>query len=148
MFFQYITKYQEYRLIQKCRQKCKKNNSIQRSKATYIFFQKVDDIIELFFGYTDKCVLCGKMISSEVAFTNNPTFLFFEPAYANIYINELPKTIEIQGKVFKLLCATIHTDLGRGHFVGVFNFNDNMLVVDDLDQSVKQFDQDGNNYQQ
>jgi hypothetical protein len=146
MFFQYITNYQEYRLIQKCRQTCKKNNYIHRSKAKYIFFKKVNNILELFFGYTDKCSSCGKMISSVAVFTHSPTFVFIEPSDENILINELPKTIEINGKIFKLLCATIHTMLGRGHFVGIFNFNDNMLVVDDLDQSVKQLIQDENNY--
>ncbi len=88
-----------------------------------IFFKKVDDILVLFYGYNDKCLLCGDMISTEVVFNYNPTFLFIEPAN-NIFINELPKTVEINGKIFKLLCATIHTELARGHFVGIFNLNE------------------------
>jgi hypothetical protein len=146
MFIQYIRKYQEYRLIQKCRQKCKKNNTIYRWDANYIFFKKFQDNLMLFYGYDKKCSSCGHMISSEVDFTYNPTFLFIEPANQNTFINELPKTVEINGKIFKLLCATIHTELADGHFVGIFNFNDEMLVVDDLTQSVKRLNQDRNNY--
>jgi hypothetical protein len=39
MFFNYIMRYQEYQLIQKCQQMCNNNNSIYRSNSSYIFFQ-------------------------------------------------------------------------------------------------------------
>jgi hypothetical protein len=146
MFFQYITNYQEYRLIQKCREKCKRNNSIKRSRSKYIFLNKENNILTLFYGYTKKCVSCGEIISSDIVFTHDPTFLFIEPANQNALIHELPKTIEINGKIFKLLCATIHTELADGHFVGIFNLNDEMLVVDDLNQSVKRLNEYQNNY--
>jgi hypothetical protein len=57
----------------------------------------------------------------------------------------LPKTVEINGKINKLFCATIHTELARGHFVGIFNPNEDMLVVDDLTKIVERLNHNQNN---
>ena len=137
MFFSYISKYQEYQMVQKCQPTCIKNNSIYRSTSTYIFFQKENNIPKLFFGYTKKCRLCSVSITTDIIFINQTKFLFIQPSQMNMVISELPKEIMLNDQRFKLLCATLHTQLADGHFVGVFNFNNNLYIVDDLNQSVE-----------
>jgi hypothetical protein len=137
MFFSYLSKYQEYQIVQKCQPTCINNNSIYRSSSTYIFFRKENNIPKLFFGYTEKCRFCSESITTDIIFINQTKFLFIQPSEMNIVFSELPREILVDDQRFKLLCATLHTELADGHFVGMFNFNNDIYIVDDLNQSVE-----------
>ena len=96
-----------------------------------------NDILKLFYGYTEKCRLCGQDVNTDAIFKYQPNFLFIESANSTIFMKKLPKEIVISDRRFKMLCATLHTQFSDGHFIGVFNLNKNLFVVDDLNQSVK-----------
>ena len=103
-----------------------------KDDASVICFEKLSLNIELSFGVRGNCFECNSKISSDISFVNEPNFLFIETYPYEIYIHELPKTITIKGKNYKLLCSTISHP---GHFISVFDFMDNFYIVDDLFQS-------------
>ena len=50
----------------------------------------------------------------------------------NIFISDIPKEKVLEKKTFRLLCSQIHH---RGHFYGIFEINNTLFVVDDLQKA-------------
>ncbi len=136
MMFGFLIKNQLHQLIQLCESNCSKNKTILRNNSEFLFFNKINNNVSLHLGYFSNCVECKNSISTEIHFINNPIFIFVEAAHKNIFINDLPKVVEINNRLYQLLCATFHIHRGNGHFVGCFNFNNNFYIIDDLDQSL------------
>ena len=65
---------------------------------------------------------------------------FFIETSSHFNIHELPKTLQIQNKNYKLLCAILHLRRQQ-HFVSIFEIGNNKYIVDDLLPNVKMIDQ-------
>jgi hypothetical protein len=83
-------------------------------------------------GLNPICKKCKSKISGEISFNNNPSFIFIESFHSNIYFDQIPLHLTIKNNQYRLLCATIHKP---GHFLSIFNINDFLYLIDDLDQS-------------
>lgn len=112
-------------------------NIFTGNNSELIFFNKINNQVTLHARYFSNCDQCKNSISTEIHFINDPNFIFIEAAHANIFINDLPKVINIKNRIYQLLCATFHIHKGNGHFVGCFYLNNNFYIIDDLDQSVR-----------
>jgi hypothetical protein len=131
-FLKFLSIYQEHALIQSCNTLCKENGRIIREDADKMFFRKSKNIINLYSGYLGICKKCKSKISGEISFNNNPSFIFIESFHSNIYFDQIPLHLTIKNNQYRLLCATIHKP---GHFLSIFNINDFLYLIDDLDQS-------------
>ena len=134
-FLDYLSKYQEHKLIQSCKTRCSENGKAIRDDSDKIFFRFVRKKLCLYSGLLGKCRKCRSNISSTIRFKNNPFFLFIESINQNIFLNQIPLNITIDNLRFALLCVTIHKP---GHFVSVFIINERFYLIDDLDQSTTQ----------
>jgi len=132
-FISHINEYQKHHLIQICSENCNRNrNVIIQSNCDKIYFKKINKKVNIYSGFDDLCSECKAPIISEITFENNPNFLFIESIYSNIFFNDLPKTINIRGISYKILCSTIHQN---DHFLSIFSINDYLFKIDDLDRS-------------
>ena len=77
-------------------------------------------------------------ISCDILFYDNliPNFLFIEAAGTNMVFTDLPSDLIISNRRFELLCGTVRdTDIIKiGHFLGIFNLNNNLYLLDGLGQ--------------
>jgi hypothetical protein len=121
--------YQSYNLYQICSGNCENNGSLISNDSSVIFFKKINDIIEMYYTYRDKCNKCRIRVSHSILFHNYPQFLFIESIYNNIFFDEIPKQINIENSVFKLLCVTTHK---MDHFKAIFNLFNREYLIDDL----------------
>jgi hypothetical protein len=132
-FIRHINEYQQHHLIQICSENCNRNrNVIIQSNCDKIYFKKINNKVNIYSGFDGLCSECKAPIKSEITFENNPNFLFIESIYSNIFLNDLPKTINIRGISYKILCSTIHQN---DHFLSIFSINDYLFKIDDLDRS-------------
>jgi hypothetical protein len=122
-FLQFL-KYQLHELLQLCEPSCIKNRYIIRNDSEIIYFNKVNNIVNIHSTYTGKCPQCRSLISCEIKFLKNPNFVFIEAAFANIFINDLPKLITLNNNNYRFLCATVFKS-NISHFVGIFEINNN-----------------------
>ncbi|CAF1044454.1 unnamed protein product [Brachionus calyciflorus] len=132
-FFQHISIFQRYNLIQRCKKTCIQNNKLIRDDSDNLFFKKINNRVVIYTGYNDKCHICKINKNPRIKLKDNPDFLIIQSINSNIYLNELPKQFRIGKNIFPFLCATIHR---RNHFIGIFEVNEELFVIDDLDQSM------------
>jgi hypothetical protein len=131
MFLNNMTEFQSHSIIQLCTEGCIFNNArVLRAGESEIYLIKTPaGRIEVYSIVEGKCESCAALIRSKVRFENNPSFLFFETAYNNIYVQELPRHINIDNIDYRFLCATVSRP---GHFIGLFEINNNLYKVNDL----------------
>jgi hypothetical protein len=138
-FFSYWIKNQKHDLVQICQESCSENKKlILETSKEHIYFKKDQkningqkNEIKLSTGFKTNCPVCKAKIDCEIRFLNIPNILFIESAWANIYVSDLPKIFTFDGRSFKFLCATVHSNQNH-HFYGVFDLNDELYLVDDL----------------
>ena len=76
---------------------------------------------------------CKHAINGQFTnFKNNPPWLFIQTNRSEIFVQELSKILEIGGKKYQLLSATI---LLNNHFRAVFYLNKEYSLIDDLNPS-------------
>ena len=128
-FIRYLSEYQRYRVYQTC-DSCNQNRIEIRESNNLDFLIQNNNVI-LDYGYMGTCLSCSTELSCEIHFLNNPNFLFIESITNNIFVNALPKVISINENKYRLLCAKIGLS---GHFVAIFDINNNFFIVDDIGQ--------------
>jgi hypothetical protein len=128
-FLDFVYFFQKHRIVQFCNSNCNLNGYIIREDSESIFFNKINNQIILYSCFTEKCSNCNEEITTGIDFYLQNNFVFIESANNNIFISDLPKTIKIQNKTYRLLCCTVHS---VGHFIGIFHLNDIFYVIDDL----------------
>lgn len=133
-FYSYLHIFQEHTVFQLCSQNCDENHKMVYKDSVEISFQKRNNIVELFSGISGKCSKCKSSLTSIIRFKSRPPFLYIQSAYQRIFINEIPKVIQIDGLNYRFLCSTVYKP---GHFVSIFDLNQQFFIIDDLDQSVK-----------
>jgi hypothetical protein len=131
-FLQFLSEYQEHALIQSCNISCRENGKVIREDASKIFFKKSQNVIKLYSGYINYCKKCKKKITSQIRFKKNPSFIFIESMHSNIRFYQIPIYLTIAKIKYRLLCATVHKP---GHFESIFNINEFLYLIDDLNQS-------------
>jgi len=132
-FYSYLHSFQEHSVTQLCSPNCEDYNKIIYQDSVEISFQKINRKVELFSGISGICSKCKTLLSSRIRFKSKSSFIFVQSAYERIFIHEIPKLLKIDGLQYRFLCSTIYKP---GHFVSIFDFNDQFFIVDDLDQSV------------
>ncbi|CAF0962569.1 unnamed protein product [Brachionus calyciflorus] len=134
-FITFFGQYQRHQVIQKCSENCYFNlNLVINDDADNIFFIKEQKTVKLFSCFTEKCNNCQSKIETLIQFYNKPNFVYIQSAHNNINVTSLPKEITIENNQYRFLYSTIHKP---GHFLGVFEINELLYLVDDLDQSCK-----------
>lgn len=88
----------------------------------------------MFSGISGLCSTCKSVLTSKISFHGKPLFIFVQSAYQRIFIHEIPKSLTINGLGYRFLCSTVYKP---GHFVSIFDFNDQFFIIDDLDQSIR-----------
>jgi hypothetical protein len=132
-FISHISEYQNHILIQLCNSDCNLNkNVIIQDNCTKIYFKKIKGKVVKYSGFKGKCDNCRGNISCDILFENKPNFIYVESINSNILLSELTKLISIGGISYRFLCSTIHKN---EHFFSVFEINNNLFKIDDLDQS-------------
>ncbi|CAF1046632.1 unnamed protein product [Brachionus calyciflorus] len=143
-FVKHLAEFQKHDLLQICNENCIYNmNLIIRENSENIFFKKIGNTVNLHSCYVSKCSACKSEVSVFIRLKSPTNFLLIQSADAYIFVVELPKTISIQNKLFNFICTTFY--VGR-HFIGVFDIDNKLYEVDDLDQSVRLFDSRFDNY--
>ena len=141
-FFQYLAEYQKHEFLKKCNPHCLENgqplkhlNRQQRNRESNVlhFERDYNDIISLqqIMPDTVNCLSCSEQVSIDRRFINNPLFLFIYDDVSPTLINDLPKEITIDNKIYKLLCAHAYKADSR-HFVCFFEFDNTIYLVDDI----------------
>ena len=130
-FLQYMYCFQKHDLIQKCSTNCNNDGTyILGEHSELLHFWKKNNTVAIVTELTHKCPACGTRVICEIRFLDDPLFLFIE-TNSHFTINDLPKTIEINSKNYKLLCAIIYK-VEHLHFVSIFDINEKKYLVDDL----------------
>lgn len=137
-FIKYLNQRQRHQLVQKCGANCVENNRVLRI-TDFLTFDKVDSRIELNSTLLRDVDLCDHDPLIAIEFLRKPNFVFILSKFESISFDELPKNITINNDNFRLLCSTLSMP---GHFIAVFNINNEFYVVDDLDQSIFLYNKD------
>ena len=132
-FLTYMKNFQQHKLVQNCKKDCPLNGIIIREDSEKIFFKILKSKITIYSCYTENCDGCGKKIKPNISFSFTPIFVFIESAHEKIFVNDLPNKVIIDGKKYFFIGTTLSK---IDHFIGVFNFKNNLYVVDDLGQKV------------
>ena len=105
-FFQYMYAYQTHDLIQKCSTDCILNgNLIISDNSNFLLLGRLQKNKSIHFvSSINKCDMCNARVTCSIHFKNSATFFFIETT-SRFKINELPKTLEIENKTYKLLIA-------------------------------------------
>ena len=115
-----------------CNENCINNRAIIRDNSYTIFFNKINNNINVYSCFTGLCRTCHLNIGTEVDFGDNlPNFIFIEAAHLNIFFNDLPKELEFNNRKFRLLCGTVIIPQ-RNHYVGIVELNSNLYVIDGI----------------
>ncbi|CAF0949624.1 unnamed protein product [Brachionus calyciflorus] len=134
-FIQFVLKYQKHELLQSCDQICSKNSQeIISKESEHIYFKKKNGNVILYSCYTDKCKECRKHIKPKIKFHDKTNFIYIQSLKDDILIQEIPKEVKIDNQTFKFFYSTVHKP---GHFLGIFDFKNNLYAVDDISQRVK-----------
>ncbi|RNA30700.1 Zinc finger 62 like [Brachionus plicatilis] len=88
-----------------------------------------NEMIKLYSCYSEKCAQCRLSIIPEIRFIKKPTYVYIQSINNNIYVEELPKIITIENCKYRFLYSTVHKP---GHFLGIFEINNNLYSVDDI----------------
>jgi hypothetical protein len=128
-FLQFIISFQAHSILQKCDSKCSSWKKIISSQRTQIFYEKIESRIRIRNFVENNCKSCGNVIDIEYVFHQHPFGLYIESMTDNIFFNELPKQIELNGKSFELLFTTLHMP---GHFIAILFINNEEYVINDL----------------
>jgi hypothetical protein len=131
MFLNHLTEFQSHSLIQLCTEGCIFNNIrvLRAAESDLYLVKNATGLIEVHSLVDGRCESCLTEIRSKIQFDNNPSFLFFETAYRDTYVQELPRQINIDNNDYRFLCATV---ANPGHFIGLFEINNNLYKVNDL----------------
>jgi hypothetical protein len=80
--------------------------------------------------WTGLCSQCRIHFDTMIDFgQNNPNFLIIQTIHKVIEYHEMPDTIIIDNRTFKLICATIHYQIQQ-HFVSIIKINDSSYFID------------------
>jgi hypothetical protein len=131
MFLNHVSDFQKHSLIQVCSNGCIYNNiRVLRDDESDIYIRKKDDgSLEIHSLVDGNCEQCLNEIRCKIQLNNLPNFLIIQTINADIYLHELPLNLNVNDSVYKFLCATVAKP---GHFVGIFNLNNDFYKVDDL----------------
>jgi hypothetical protein len=131
MFLKYMYIYQKHDMIQHCSTGCIKDKSILSERSDILHFaRKKNNKVEIVSDISNKCLNCQNQIAFDVRFVYEPCFLFIE-TNSHLKVNELPKTIVLNNKIFKLLSMILFKKEIK-HFVSIFEIQNNKYLVDDL----------------
>ena len=136
-FLKYMYVYQKHNLIQQCSKECINNgNLIISEQSDVINLGKLKNVgTRIVTDLSSICSVCKMRVTCLVNFNKNPVFLFAETT-SHFKINDLPKTIEIENKTYKLLCAILYLS-SRRHFVSVFDIYNKKYLIDDMSSEKK-----------
>lgn len=131
-FLKYMYDFQCHDLLQMCSSSCILNrNLIVSENASVLHFGKIDNQeIRIVTDLLNKCSACNRRVTCEVVFRNRPVFLFLETT-SHLKLNELPQTITVENKTYKLLNVILHLNKQK-HFITIFDFDGKKYLVDDL----------------
>lgn len=104
-----------------------------------IFFEKENNLVKISTEYETICTECNIRTRGELLFIHKPRFIFIESQNDRIFLEDLPKELSINNQTYIFLSATL---ILPRHFIGAYEFNKKMYLVDDLDQNMKLFEQD------
>ena len=77
------------------------------------------------------CRKCAKFYKNESYFNNNPPFLIVDTnSTQQIFVQDVPKNINISGKQYKFLFCNYKSS--NIHFKSIFYLNNSYFVIDDL----------------
>jgi hypothetical protein len=126
-----IIQIQEYNCFKFCSFDCCLNGINKESVA--LTFEKQNKKVNLIFTTNVPCPSCKNTVNGQFNnFKNNPPWVFIQTNRSEIFIQELPKILEIGVKKYQFLSATI---LLSNHFRAVFYLNKEYFLVDDLNAS-------------
>ena len=139
-FIQYMYIYQTHDLIQDCSKDCIYNgNLIVSDNSDVLLLGRLQKKKEIRFMTTEntinKCSLCKVRVTCNIKFKKNPIFCFVETS-SFFNIKDLPKTLHIDQKTFKLLCVILHLK-SQKHFISVFELGNAQYLVDDLSKNIQ-----------
>ena len=128
MFIKYLLIYQLHDVKQICTVSCLYNNKKISTTREVLMFKKSKDKVILNNFHLTSCQICRKEIQFELEFVYKPNIIFVESP-GNLFIDEIPGSIQIGNDNFRLFCTTLHRSK---HFIGVFEFDGIKYIVDDL----------------
>lgn len=145
-FVKYMVSHQKHELWQKCGSNCINNlKNIISYDSEFIFFKKENNRIKFYSCFSEKCTQCGSNIISEIKFIKKPSFVYIQSIDSNIYIHDLPKVISIENCTYRFLYCIVHRP---GYFLGIFEINSFLYVVDDITGDVRYLQSANNQFNQ
>ena len=129
-FLKYVYDYQMHNIIQKCSDECNKNGTIFHAKSEILNLGKTKDDFTLLTDIYNTCPKCKKHVTCNFEFLYDPIYVFIEMS-DNLTIKNIPKLLNMNNKMFRLLCAIIHRSEIK-HFVSVFEIENQLYLIDDL----------------
>ncbi|RNA22463.1 hypothetical protein BpHYR1_040001 [Brachionus plicatilis] len=67
-------------------------------------------------------------------FIKKPTYVYIQSINNNIYVEDLPNIITIENCKYRFLYSTVQKP---GHFLGIFEINNNLYSVDDTTRNIQ-----------
>lgn len=133
MFKKYVSIYQLYNLKQKCDKKCINNNKISNKDGNILAFKKKNNKLEIYTFNNKRCKECNMNITYQYNFIEQPNILFFD-SLDDIFLDEIPKSITLNKRNYRLLCTTLNYD--KTHFISIFEINNQRYIVDDTKKNI------------
>jgi len=129
-FIVHLANFQLHDVRQICTINCPNDGAIIRRNEHAIYLNKVNNNVVLQSMWTGLCSQCRMHFDTMVEFgQNNPNFLIIQTIHRVIEYHEMPDTIIIDNRTFKLICATIHDQI-RAHFVSIIKINESSYFID------------------
>jgi hypothetical protein len=143
MFIQHLKEYQIHEFIKNCNPLCTENGQqlhrpnrqqgIVRQSNELHFERNANNNLSLKETKpdTENCINCNHLVSIDRRFINKPNFLFIYDDISTTKVYDLPKELTIDNKRYHHLCSHGY-NAALKHFVGFFEIDNNLYLVDDL----------------
>ena len=141
-FVEPLKDFQTYNLRQICTAGCIHDGAILDHDQFTIYLNKVRNNVVLDYLWDGNCPNCGALFDVMPEFMNKvPNFLTIEIEAVNsqqIFFHELPATLYINGRNYKLVYASMYVR-ERNHYVGILKLDNGLFYIDSLPGIVEDF---------
>ena len=127
-FSKHLAEMQRYKRLENCLT-CGFDSSPR--EQNYLYFDEFVGKIVINIQKPKACKTCKNEMNVDFQFLNDfPCWLIIEVEYSlQLTVQELPKSLFLKDKTYKLLCATFNNNLA--HFLAIFIINGEFYQVDD-----------------
>ena len=128
-FLNYVIKFQEHAVQQKCTFNCIENNKILTDSSNILSLSKRNNKVQIVGPGNANCKTCKLYKVFAVIFESIPLYVFME-SNSVLKLRDLPKRISLNNTEYCFLCCIFH--INGNHFFSVFEINSVQYLVDDM----------------